>query len=91
MFQTKPKTFQTKELIYLVQLVDLSARIVDSMWYECMFVLTSDHRLRGYYGDRFDARVNLVDWDYHMRFKAVVSEQDSGVKTRLVSPTEWIM
>ena len=34
--------------------------------------LSSDHRLRGYYGDRFDARANLVDWDYHMRLKSVV-------------------
>jgi hypothetical protein len=34
-----------------------------------------DHRLRGYYGDRYDARANLIDWDYHMRLKAVVSSK----------------
>jgi len=29
--------------------------------------------LRGYFADRYDARSNLVDWDYHMRLKAVAS------------------
>ena len=38
----------------------------------------SDHRLRGYFGDRYDARANLCDWDYHMRLKAVVSTRAQG-------------
>ena len=38
----------------------------------------SDHRLRGYFGDRYDARANLCDWDYHMRLKAVVSTRTQG-------------
>lgn len=28
-----------------------------------------DHRLRGYYGERYDVRVNLVDWDYVMNLR----------------------
>ncbi len=31
----------------------------------------SDHRLRHYYGDRFDSRANLYDWDYYMCLKEV--------------------
>lgn len=32
-----------------------------------------DYRLRGYYGDRYDCRLNLIDWDYHARAKDVAS------------------
>jgi len=39
------------------------------------FDMTSlrDHRLRGYYGERFDARVALADWDYHTSIKPYAS------------------
>ena len=30
-----------------------------------------DARLRGYYGDRYDVRNNLLDWDYSMRIKTI--------------------
>lgn len=32
-----------------------------------------EYRLRGYYGDRFDGRNNLIDWDYHYRLKEYCS------------------
>lgn len=37
-----------------------------------LLTLASDHRMRGYYGDRYDARGNLADWDYVMNLKAAV-------------------
>ena len=30
-----------------------------------------DTRIRNYYADRFDARVNVIDWDYSQRVKVV--------------------
>ena len=32
-----------------------------------------DHRLRGYYGERYDSRVPLADWDYHSSIKPYAS------------------
>lgn len=32
-----------------------------------------DHRLRGYYGERYDARAALADWDYHSAIKPYAS------------------
>ena len=36
-------------------------------------VALREARLRHYYGDRYDARMNVVDWDYHFRLKAIHS------------------
>lgn len=36
-------------------------------------ILLRDHRLRGYYGERYDCRLNLIDWDYHANVKDVAS------------------
>ena len=32
-----------------------------------------DHRMRGFYEDRYDARKNLVDWDYNAAVREVAS------------------
>lgn len=32
-----------------------------------------DHRIRHHFGDRYDYRTNLIDWDYQMRMKLVAS------------------
>eukprot|EP00592_Proboscia_alata_P017718 CAMPEP_0194400160 /NCGR_PEP_ID=MMETSP0174-20130528/127054_1 /TAXON_ID=216777 /ORGANISM="Proboscia alata, Strain PI-D3" /LENGTH=392 /DNA_ID=CAMNT_0039196635 /DNA_START=36 /DNA_END=1215 /DNA_ORIENTATION=+ len=32
-----------------------------------------DQRLRHFYGERFDSRKNIIDWDYHTRVKEVAS------------------
>jgi len=36
---------------------------------ECRAVLCRDMRLRQYYGQRYDARANLADWDYFMKLR----------------------
>ena len=36
-------------------------------------VALREARLRHYYGDRYDSRMNVIDWDYHFRLKAVHS------------------
>ena len=40
-----------------------------------VFDMTSlrDHRLRGYYGERYDSRAPLADWDYHTSIKPYAS------------------
>ena len=35
-----------------------------------------DARARKWYGDRYDFRRNLVDWDYHMRLQVGPVERD---------------
>lgn len=30
-----------------------------------------EYRLTNYFGNRYDARLNLIDWDYHMRLKDI--------------------
>jgi len=32
-----------------------------------------EHRLRGYYADRYDTRKNVADWDYHQAIKPLAS------------------
>eukprot|EP00898_Chlorokybus_atmophyticus_P001883 jgi/Chlat1/2696/Chrsp180S02869 len=39
----------------------------------CDMSAMREWRLRKHYGDRYDARRNLVDWDYHMRLQSVAS------------------
>lgn len=42
-------------------------------WIKGEFAIESlrEHRMRGYFADRYDARANLMDWDYTMRIKKV--------------------
>ena len=38
-----------------------------------------DYRARKFYGDRYDFRKNLMDWDYHMRLSGKGAKEDPNV------------
>lgn len=38
-----------------------------------------DERLQRYYGERYDNRSNVVDWDYHIKVQAVARSEEQGV------------
>ena len=42
---------------------------------KCTFDIDTlrDHRLRGHYADRYDARISLSDWDWHVTYKSTAS------------------
>lgn len=39
----------------------------------CRMSVLRDHRLRGYYGERYDSRAAVGDWDYHHTFHTNVA------------------
>ena len=38
-----------------------------------------DYRVRKFYGERYDFRKNLIDWDYHMRMSGKKEGEDANV------------